>query len=219
MARLDRMPEPMRSHLRKLPCPSFENHPWVAGPPLTKRQVSIISTAGIHSRGDRLFEGMTGDYRVIPGDVSARDLVMTHISTNFDRTGFQMDWNVVFPLDRLHELSEEGAIGAVADFPPDSALEFLDAFAFGDTPESPIAGVPLAVALRLAVQDLKAFYFEALTARPGDISPTSAQFKQWFWKETAAGRILKMIKQRCVNGTDKALRKTGAMLLVPLDQA
>lgn len=116
MARLDLMQEPMRSHLSKLPCPSFDNHPWVAGLPLAERRVSIISTAGIHRRGDRPFEGMTGDYRVIPGDVSAKDLVMTHISTNFDRTGFQRDWNVVFPLDRLRELAEQGAIGAVAAY-------------------------------------------------------------------------------------------------------
>lgn len=46
----------------------------------------------------------------------AKDLVMTHISTNFDRTGFQQDWNVMFPLDRLRELSLEGAIGSVADY-------------------------------------------------------------------------------------------------------
>ena len=31
MARLDRMPEPMRSHLANLPCPSFKEHPWAAG--------------------------------------------------------------------------------------------------------------------------------------------------------------------------------------------
>jgi len=59
---------------------------------------------------------MTGDYRVIPGDIAARDLVMSHISTNFDRTGFQQDWNVVFPLDRLKELAAEGIIGSVAAF-------------------------------------------------------------------------------------------------------
>ena len=35
---------------------------------------------------------------MIPGDIKAGDLVMTHISTNFDRTGFQRDWNIVFPL-------------------------------------------------------------------------------------------------------------------------
>jgi D-proline reductase (dithiol) PrdB len=41
---------------------------------------------------------------------------MSHISTNFDRTGFQQDWNVVFPLDRLRELADHGIIGSVADF-------------------------------------------------------------------------------------------------------
>ena len=41
---------------------------------------------------------------------------MTHISTNFDRTGFQTDWNVVFPLDRLRELVDEGIIGSVAAY-------------------------------------------------------------------------------------------------------
>jgi D-proline reductase (dithiol) PrdB len=30
--------------------------------------------------------------------------VISHISINFDRTGFEEDWNVVFPLDRLNEL-------------------------------------------------------------------------------------------------------------------
>ncbi|MBI5604392.1 MAG: selenoprotein B glycine/betaine/sarcosine/D-proline reductase [Deltaproteobacteria bacterium] len=116
MARLDRMPEPMRSHLAKLPCPSFKNQPWVSGQPLAHRRVSLISTAGLQRRGDRPFEGMSGDYRVIPGDTKAKDLVMTHISTNFDRTGFQRDWNVVFPLDRLRELAIEGIIESVAAY-------------------------------------------------------------------------------------------------------
>src|SRR3989339_919998 len=116
MARLDRMPEPMRSHLANLPCPSFENRPWIQGEALSQRRVSIISTAGLHRRGDRPFEGATGDYRVIPGDIMAKDLVMTHISTNFDRTGFQQDWNVVFPLDRLRELAGEGMVGSLAEY-------------------------------------------------------------------------------------------------------
>ena len=116
MARLDQMPEPMHSHLAHLPCPTFADHPWVDGPPLSQRRVALISTAGLHRRGDRPFEGRSGDYRVIPGDIEARDLVMTHISTNFDRTGFQQDWNVMFPLDRLRELVREGIIGSVAAY-------------------------------------------------------------------------------------------------------
>jgi D-proline reductase (dithiol) PrdB len=116
MAHLDQMPEPMRSHLAKLPCPSFGNRPWASGKPLAHRRISLISTAGLHRRGDRPFDGMIGDYRVIQGDIGSKDLVMTHISTNFDRTGFQQDWNVVFPLDRLKELAAEGIIGSVAAY-------------------------------------------------------------------------------------------------------
>jgi D-proline reductase (dithiol) PrdB len=53
---------------------------------------------------------------VIPGSVQANDLVMSHISASFDRTGFQRDWNVVFPLDRLREMKAEGTIASLADF-------------------------------------------------------------------------------------------------------
>jgi D-proline reductase (dithiol) PrdB len=116
MARLQDLPEPMYSHLADLPCPSFESTPWATGPKLAQRRVAIISTAGLHRRGDRPFAGMEEDYRIIPADTPSEDLVMTHVSTNFDRTGFVRDWNVVFPLDRLHELASENRIGSVADY-------------------------------------------------------------------------------------------------------
>jgi D-proline reductase (dithiol) PrdB len=60
----------------------------------------MISTAGLHLRGDRPFSLGSDDYRVIPGEVKANDLVMSHVSTNFDRTGFQQDLNVIFPITR-----------------------------------------------------------------------------------------------------------------------
>jgi D-proline reductase (dithiol) PrdB len=63
------------------------------------------------------FQGGPDDYyRVIPGNVQANDLVMSHMAAGFDRTGFQMDWNVVFPLDRLREMEAEGIIGSLAAF-------------------------------------------------------------------------------------------------------
>lgn len=116
MARLEKLPEPMRSHLAALSCHTFETSPWVSGPPLSRRRVAIISTAGLHRRGDRPYEGSSGDYRIIPKECSAKDLVMTHVSTNFDRTGFQMDWNVVFPMERLRELAAGRSIGSLADY-------------------------------------------------------------------------------------------------------
>ena len=117
MARLDQMTEWDRKHLEDLKCPTFETNPWVEGPPLSERRVAIISTAGLHRHDDRPFTFDPGDYyRVIPGDIKATDLMMSHVSTNFDHSGFQQDWNVLFPIDRLQELAEEGIIGSVADF-------------------------------------------------------------------------------------------------------
>ena len=54
------------------------------------------------------------DYRIIPGEVSPAELVMSHVSVNFDRSGFQQDVNVVFPLERLNDLAAAGHIGSVA---------------------------------------------------------------------------------------------------------
>lgn len=123
MARLEQLPEAMRTRLEALECPVFDSQPWVDGPPLAQRRVAIVSTAGLHRHDDRPFlitptkyGGVLGDYRIIPGDAQASDLVMSHVSTNFDRTGFQQDWNVMFPLDRLRELAAQGSIGSVADY-------------------------------------------------------------------------------------------------------
>ena len=117
MVRLDQLSEAERKHYEQLRCPTFESPPWVEGPPLSERRVTIVSTAGIHSRVDRPFKLDPGDYyRVIPCDIKANDLVMSNASTNFDHTGFQQDCNVIFPLDRLRELAAEGLIGSVADF-------------------------------------------------------------------------------------------------------
>lgn len=116
MPHLDQIEEPLRSMLTNFPCPDYEDRPWAAGPSLAERRVAIISTAGLHRRDDRPFEGISGDYRVIPGDTLPGDLLMSHISTNFDRTGYQRDWNVVFPLERLHELAEMGEIASVGNY-------------------------------------------------------------------------------------------------------
>jgi D-proline reductase (dithiol) PrdB len=41
---------------------------------------------------------------------------MSHSSVNFDRSGFQEDINVVFPLERLKEIKADGVIGSISDF-------------------------------------------------------------------------------------------------------
>ena len=117
MVRMEALSPEERELMMRLPAPSFDTEHWTTAPALEKIRLAIITTAGLHTRNDRPFQIDPNDfYRVIPGDVQANDLVMSHISAGFDRSGFQRDWNVVFPLDRLRELEQEGIIGSLADF-------------------------------------------------------------------------------------------------------
>jgi len=112
--RLSELPEAEAKILGSFACPTYDDTPAVPGKPLAERRIAIVSTAGLHRRGDRPFEMGDAGYRVIPEETPAADLVMSHISVNFDRTGFQQDYNVVFPIDRLRELVDEGVVGSAA---------------------------------------------------------------------------------------------------------
>jgi len=114
MARLTDLDEFSRSAYEAMEMPTFASTPWVAAKPAPDARIAIISTAGLQRRGDRPFSIDSSDYRLLPGDTAAADLVMSHISPNFDRSGFQQDHNVVLPIDRLNELAAEGAVGSVA---------------------------------------------------------------------------------------------------------
>lgn len=114
MVHLREMPEALRDRLVNQELPTYESTPWVAAKPLADSKIAIISTAGLHRREDPPFVPGAGDYRVIPDDADFNDLVMSHLSTNFDRTGFYQDVNTAFPVERLHELVDEGIVGAAA---------------------------------------------------------------------------------------------------------
>jgi D-proline reductase (dithiol) PrdB len=114
VTRLSDLPPAQAKRLAELECPDFTTRPWVTGSALSQRRVAIVSSAGLVVRGEDPFRGRDADYRVIPSATGPEELLISHISINFDRTGFQEDWNVVFPLDRLQELAAEGAIGSVA---------------------------------------------------------------------------------------------------------
>ena len=75
---------------------------------------ALVSTAGVHLRAQEPFD-LEGDnsWRLIPGDVAAGDLKVTH--AHYDHRHADRDINCVFPIDRLRELATEGIIGGVGD--------------------------------------------------------------------------------------------------------
>jgi len=97
----------------------------------------------------------------------------------------------------------------------DAVVRFLHAF-FDGTPENPVANVTLGEALRLACEDIRSWYMEAATARPG--AATSRQLADWFWGETAAGRMLLALQPVCAANADAGVRHVALSQFVPRSQ-
>ena len=76
-----------------------------------------------------------------------------------------------------------------------------------------IPGLPAGVALKCACDDIKAYYYEAAAAQPGNLS--SKAMDGWFWRETAAARVFLAIQQICLKSSDESLQPLGKLTLVP----
>jgi len=83
---------------------------------LQRATVAIVTAAGVHLRDQEPFNisDELGDltFRLIPPDVGPSDLKVTH--HHYDHSDADEDINVVFPIDALRDLKEEGFVKAVA---------------------------------------------------------------------------------------------------------
>jgi hypothetical protein len=96
------------------------------------------------------------------------------------------------------------------------AAEFVVDFLGNSLPDNPRPDLPLAYALRLAAEDLKAYYLEAAGARLGMAAPDSRAVADWFWGKTVAGEVLLAVGDRLAQGPDRDLSFVGRYLLAPL---
>mgnify|MGYP003325079574 CR=1 FL=1 len=94
-------------------CPKPENPAFVLPKPLCDSKVAIVTSASLHHEDDDDFAPRDTGYRVLEKD--RRDIVVGHWSPNFDASGVSADLNVVFPIDRLQELENQGVVGAVSE--------------------------------------------------------------------------------------------------------
>jgi D-proline reductase (dithiol) PrdB len=81
--------------------------------PLPTCRLAIVTTAGLHLRGDRPFGPGEQTFRVLPATAPAADIVQSHTSLGFDRVAILRDLNISYPVDRLRELIERGELGGV----------------------------------------------------------------------------------------------------------
>ena len=120
MPRLEHLPEIARNTVLTFPAQVNSETPWTPlRRPLGQARVALVTTAGLHLRGDKLFvsDHRTPDqsYRCLPSATPGTEIVQSHTSIGFDRTGIQRDLNVTYPVDRLRELVERGTIGSLAE--------------------------------------------------------------------------------------------------------
>ena len=113
MTKISEMPAVARGFISNLELPVVGERAWTSPSPSAQRRVSVVTTAAISKRGDKPFSWLARDHRVF--HKTDRDLIMTHVAVEFDRTAWQQDLNVIVPLDRLEEMAQAGEIGSVAD--------------------------------------------------------------------------------------------------------
>src|SRR5258705_11283867 len=134
MPRLDRLPQTYRNTVLTSPAQVTDTAPFRhRTKPLAACRLAIVTTAGVHVRGDRLFTPGDQTYRVIPSGTPTADILQSHTSIGFDRVAIMRDINISFPIDRLRELVARGELGGLGP----SHYSFMGAQREGVRIESP----------------------------------------------------------------------------------
>ena len=95
--------------------------------------------------------------------------------------------------------------------------DFIYAFIRGIEPENPRDDMTLPFTLKLAVEDLKAYYMEGITAQPGQEDVSSRALNAWFWDDTTAGKVIIELVKICEKSPDKDLSDVATHYLAPRD--
>ncbi len=99
----------------------------------------------------------------------------------------------------------------------DAAAELMTQFINEQSRPGLLEDPTLPAKLRLACEDIKAYYFEAVSAQPGQ--PTdSKNLANWFWGETSAAVVINKIREICLDDPSGTLMILGKLLLVPRSQ-
>jgi hypothetical protein len=96
---------------------------------------------------------------------------------------------------------------------PDALAGYVAAWLAGPPPEPFKAELSNGAALKLACDELKAYYYEAKSVQPGRHG--AAALQRWFWHETAAGQAFLALREKAAQSADPSLKPLAVQSLVP----
>ena len=96
---------------------------------------------------------------------------------------------------------------SISDFAP-----FIVSFLKDDIPKSPRKGLGAIPQLKLVVEDLQAYYTEAVTHRDG--IDDFEKIGSWFWEKTKAGRLILSLEAVSLESENRVLRQIVDMSLI-----
>lgn len=102
-----------------------------------------------------------------------------------------------------------GVFGATVEEAARHVTSYLD----GSPKPPPIPGLSAGIAVKRACDDVKAYYYEAVAAQPGNLAPGAIE--NWFWHETAAAKAFLEIRKICLASDDESLKPLGKLSLIP----
>ena len=94
----------------------------------------------------------------------------------------------------------------------EAAAQFLIAVSEGSQ-DNPIANMTFAEAIKRSIEDVKAFYLEAIAAQPS--GATSQDLYGWLWRETAAGGLFRNLQPICAASDDQQMQYLAKRSLIP----
>jgi hypothetical protein len=138
------------------------------------------------------FDTVTGETTLLEGVVAEMNLLSPWYETGCAQRGF----------------STVGTSGMTAQ----EAARYLDQYATGEVSAEALRPE----LIKHAAEDLKAFYNEAAISQPGAAS--AEDIENWYWQDCRAGQLVKQVSARFMNSSERLMKLTARLLLVPESQ-
>ena len=155
-----------------------------------------------------------------PLDATATDHAASFsCPVSFSRTAANDNEALLQEIDELaswHRITRERrgrTTAALSGLSPRQAAQYLTDFMQNNQTPLYRADRARGLSLRLACEDIKAYYLEAVNSQPDHKAAQQAQ--AWFWRETVAGRLFVKLRTVCLASADESVKQFGLGNLVP----